>query len=327
MTKKRTEFDDILKLMREKDHFLITSHKDPDGDSIGSQLSLYHALRNTGKKAYIVNQGAMPEKYLFLDPDRVVQFSRDPVPFTPEVVFVLECPILERIGFVADLIPASAILINIDHHLDNAGYGAINVVDKGSCAVGEMIFDLLTQGEYELTKDMARSLYAAMICDTGNFRFASTTARGMKVAAQLIEKGADPKSIYDMIFLKSSLATLKLLGNVLASLKLAADGRISYMAATCESARRSGARIEDSEGFVDYTLSVDGARLGMLFKEVSENEVKVSVRTQNGIDAAGFARIFNGGGHMNAAGFTLYGKIPDIVEDVLAKATEFINAN
>ncbi len=327
MKKRNPEIDSILKLMSEKSRFLITAHKDPDGDSVGSQLGLYRILINAGKTARIANQGGLPEKYHFLDPQGLISFNNSPLGYVPEVIFILECPSLERIGSVAELIPESAIKVNIDHHKDNQNYGDINLVDYKRCAVGELIYDIIESGGYKITPDIAEDLYAAVICDTGNFRFASTTAEGMKVAASLIEQGAVPKRIFDNIFSKSSPSTLRLLGLTLASLKVAGDGLISYMQVTQDSVTRAQARLEDSEGFVDYSLAVSGVRMGILFKETGNGEIRISVRSQNGIDAARFAKRFNGGGHTNAAGFTLNGRLPEVVEQVLAGASEYIHAN
>jgi phosphoesterase RecJ-like protein len=323
----KTEIKNILDLMRWKKRFLITSHKDPDGDSIGSQLALYYALKQKGKQVHVVNQGGLPEKYGFLDNENVVVFSAQAPLQKPEAVFILECPALERIGFVSDLIPKSSKVINIDHHLDNQEYGDINWVDAKSCAVGELVYNLLDSGGYEITPTIARDLYAAIICDTGNFRFASTTARGMKIAAKLVEKGAKPKLIFDQIFSKASPATLRLLGLTLESLNVMSNGKISYLTVSRDIVSRAKARIEDSEGFVDYALAVAGVRMGILFKEMGEEEVKVSIRSQNGINAVAFARSFDGGGHVNAAGFTLHGKLKEIIREVVGKAEEYVNSN
>jgi len=321
------EIKQILELLTDKLRFLITSHKDPDGDSIGSQLGLFHALKSRGKEVLVINQGAVPEKYAFLDADQTISYSNAPLPIEPEVVIVLECPVLDRIGFVRELIPQSATVVNIDHHIDNQNYGHVNLVDAKSCAVGELIYIILSDGGYELTPLIAKNLYAAVICDTGNFRFASTTARGMKIAATLVEHGADPKAIFDQIFSKSSAATLRLLGYTLATLGTAAGGRIGYMTVTSDIVDKARARIEDSEGFVDYSLAVADVRMGMLFKETGNGEIKVSIRSQNGIDAASFAKKYDGGGHVNAAGFTIKGRINDVVREVLSEAEGYIDAS
>ena len=322
--KRSPEIDQILKLIREKSTFLITSHKDPDGDSIGSQMGLYHALINSGKKVIIVNEGGMPDKYGFLDPENIIRFDNVQLPFVPEVVFILECPALDRIGFVMGLIPKTAITINVDHHLGNENHSEINYVGTSSCAVGEIIYAILKIGEFHITQLIAENLYTAIICDTGNFRFASTTAQGMEAASELVNLGARPKVLSDNIYSKFSLETTRLLGLTLESLRTIADGQIGYMKITRESVKRAAARLEDSEGFVDFSLAIKGVRMGILFKEVDENETRVSIRSQNGMNAVLFAKMFDGGGHTNAAGFTVKEPLENTVKDVLDKATEYV---
>ncbi len=325
--KTTTEIIEIIEIIKSRNRFLITSHMDPDGDSIGSQLALYHILRSLGKEAMAVNQGAMPSKYKFLDPDGIIRFSGSDLPFVPEVVFLMECPSPERIGFVRSLIPESAFTVNIDHHKDNTEYGDINLVDAVSGAAAEILYFIFHIGGFEITPEMAKQLYAALASDTGRFRFSSTTARSMMVASRLIELGADPKYISDRLYADFSPETMRLLGTTLSGLRLEADGKIGYLVITLKDLMASGAGIENSEGFVDFIQSINGVNLGFLFKELPSNEVKVSVRSQNGFDSARFASIYNGGGHTNAAGFMRSGNLDEIIKDVVARAAEFINGD
>lgn len=318
--------DRILSIVEKKNRFLITSHMDPDGDSIASQLALYHALKNAGKIVAVVNQGEIPSRYRFLDPDGVISSRPDSLAMEPEAVFIIECPLLERIGFAQDLIPEAAVTVNIDHHPDNSSYADINLVDPECSAAGEILYLLMESGGLEITPEIAEKLYAAIVSDTGGFRFSSTTARAMRIASDLIEKGADPKLISDRIFTDYSPETIHLLGRTLGGLKLEAGGKIGYVTITRKDLEDSGARLANSEGFVDFTLAISGIVLGILFKEVSADEVKVSIRSQNGFDASSLARKFNGGGHVNAAGFTQKGTLRDVVERVLPIAREYVNA-
>lgn len=320
----QTLIDNILKIINEKKRFLITSHADPDGDSLGSQIALYRALKESGKEAVIINQGAMPSKYRFLDRDGIVSFRRDNLDFSPEAVFILECPSLDRIGFVRELIPGSAVTVNIDHHPDNTEYADINLVDVESSAVGETLYLMFKAGNIKITRETAIPLYAAIVSDTGRFRFGSTTSRSMRAAANLVDLGANPKSISDSIFSDYAPETIRLLGHTLAGLRLEADGKIGYVTITRKSLEDFGAVIENSEGFVDSILAISGIHLGLMFKEISENKVKVSVRSQNGCDAAAFARSFNGGGHVNAAGFSLDGNLDEAVNLVIGRAKDFV---
>jgi len=324
MTEKLAEINDILE---KHSSFLITSHMDPDGDSVGSQMALYYSLINRGKKVIAVNQGAIPAQYGFLDREKIIRFSEPSLEFTPEVVVVLECPLLDRIGFVKKLIPDSAILINIDHHNDNENYGSINVVDETSSAVAEILYLMFEENNQEITPRIAELLYAAIASDTDRFRFESTTSRCMSIASKLIEKGARPKEIADNLYSGMSPGTAKLLGHTLAGLQTLSGGKIGYFTITRENVEKSGASIQNSEGFVDFILTVNGVRMGFLFKELPEERVKVSVRTQNGIDSAVFASHFNGGGHTNAAGFIVNGRFDDVVRKVINKATEYIGGD
>ncbi|UCE65509.1 MAG: bifunctional oligoribonuclease/PAP phosphatase NrnA [Candidatus Zixiibacteriota bacterium] len=321
MTNKLAEINAVIE---KYNRFLITSHMDPDGDSIGSQMALYYSLLNRGKIAAVVNQGSIPAKYRFLDSDNIIKFSSDKLPYTPEVVIVLECPSLDRIGFVRELIPESAILLNIDHHNDTENYARVNIVDKESSAVAEILYFLFEEDGSKITPEIAKQLYAAISSDTGRFRFGSTTSRSMYVASKLIEKGANPKEIADNLYSGMAPGTIKLLGYTLASLKIEAGGKIGYFAITRENLRKSGAMIENSEGFVDFILSINGVRMGFLFKELSDGVVKVSVRSQNGYDSAEFASLFNGGGHTNAAGFSKKGEFGTVVNNIIEKAREYI---
>jgi phosphoesterase RecJ-like protein len=318
--------DRILSIIGENKDFLITAHMDPDGDSIGSQLALYHVLKNAGKNVIVVNQGEIPSKYRFLDPDGIISGNRQSLAFEATAVFIIECPQIDRTGFVKDLIPDAAITINIDHHPDNASYADINLVDAESSAAGEILYLLMELGGIEITPDIARQLYAAIVSDTGGFRFSSTTSRAMRIASDLVGRGADPKSVADGIFNAFSAETIRLLGTTLAGLKLDAGGKIGYVTITQKDLESSGAELANSEGFVDFTLAISGIMMGILFKELSAGEVKVSVRSQNGLDASSLARKFNGGGHENAAGFSQKGTLKEVIDRVISSAREFVNA-
>lgn len=322
----RTEtVNNVLRAIGEKQSFLITSHMDPDGDSLGSQMALFRILRDSGKLVAVVNQGAVPSRYRFLDEEGIIKFDPGDLDFTPDCAIIIECPTIERIGFVRDLIPKSALTLNIDHHPDNSRYAEINLVDPESSAVGETLFLLFEEGNLKITAETAEALYAAIISDTGRFRFSSTTPRCLEIASKLISLGANPKKIADYIYSDFSPQTIRLLGQTLSGLKLAAEGRVGYVAISADSLRKSGADMENSEGFVDFVLGISGVNLGILFKELPGYKIKVSVRSQNGYDAALFARYFNGGGHVSAAGFSQDGSLDGVMAAVLKKAEEFVN--
>jgi len=289
---------------------LITSHRDPDGDSIGSQLALAKLVESWGKSCRIINQGDLPNKYMFLDPQgkiektEVVGAQKD-VGATADLVFVLDSTSMSRVGEVKKLIPPTAVLINIDHHPDNEEFGTFNYVDLDTSAVGEIIFYLLKVSGFPIMPVVATQLYAAILTDTGRFKFSNTTPSCLRVCAELIESGADPKHVTNQIYFNHSLPFLKLLGSILSYPQILGEGRICAM--TVKKALLADLRVdpEEIEGVVGYSLFLKGVEVGLLFTEKESGKTKVNLRSQNEFDVSKVAREFGGGGHRNAAGCTL----------------------
>jgi phosphoesterase RecJ-like protein len=309
METKKT-FEKILELINGSQRILITSHRDPDGDSIGSQLALDGFLQSYGKLTRIINQGCLPLRYVFLDPQkRIEEFNlgteEKNFDFKPDLVFVLECPSLERLGEVKKILPAESKLVNIDHHPDNERFGTLNYVDLKASAVGEMIYSLLKDQNFPISPMMANQIYAAILTDTGRFRYSNTSANCLNICAELIELGAEPKSLTQKIYFNHSLSFLKLLGTILGSLEVRNAGRICSMTIDRHLLSEFGVNHQEIEGIVNYSLFLSGVEIGLLFTEIEERKTKIRLRSQNDFDVSKLARIFGGGGHKNAAGCTL----------------------
>ncbi|HEX9912350.1 MAG TPA: bifunctional oligoribonuclease/PAP phosphatase NrnA [candidate division Zixibacteria bacterium] len=299
--------DQIIELVEKSKRILITSHIDPDGDSIGSQLALKGWLDNLAKEVRIINWGKTPSRYLFLDDKRSIEDLDSPSIKTwdADMVFVLECPNLERIGKVRELIREGNKIVNLDHHPDNSAFGDLNCIDTEASALGEIIYELLIYAGYKLNKEVATQLYSAILTDTGRFRFSNTTPKSLKICADLISRGANPKEINNKIYYNNSEPALRLLGFVLQNLEVLEDGKVSFMVIGQKNLKDFKVPVEDIEGFVDYSLFLKGVEVGALFKQKDKTLTKVSLRSQNSFDVASLARIFGGGGHKNAAGCTL----------------------
>ncbi|MGB2980649.1 MAG: bifunctional oligoribonuclease/PAP phosphatase NrnA [Candidatus Zixiibacteriota bacterium] len=289
---------------------LITSHQDPDGDSVGSQLALAELLEGQGKTCRIINQGPLSSRYMFLDPQKKIedvdglQLQKGALAgFDP--VFVLDCTSLSRLGQVERLLPSEATIINIDHHPDNERFGTVNYLDVGASAAGEMIFSLLEACDFSISPAVATQLYAAILSDTGRFKFPNTSPRCLRVCAELVASGADPKYVTNQIYFNHSPAFLKLLGSILSSPEIVDRGRICAM--TLEQSLLADLKIDprEIEGVVDYSLFVKGVEIGLLFTEKGDGKTKVNLRSQNEYDVSKIARCFGGGGHRNAAGCTV----------------------
>ncbi len=316
----------ILKLVKKSKRILVTSHSDPDGDSIGSQLALGFFLESFKKQIKIINQGQVPEKYLFLDPEKKIKNDQyeDYQDFKPDLVFVLECSYLERIGWVKKLISPGTLMVNIDHHQDNQGFGTINILDKKASAVGEVVYELLKEAKFKISDQVANWLYAAILTDTGRFRFSSTTSKSLKICAELMEKGAEPKVLTDKIYYSLPLSDLKFLGYALSNMEVDEEGKISSITLDRETLEKYQIDLENTEGMVDYSLFLRGAKVGILFKEVDPNRIKVSLRSQDNLDISKIARVFGGGGHKNAAGCTIKGSLEEAKRKVLEEIKKWI---
>ena len=310
MEKTIDKLNEVLDLIRGSRTILITSHRDPDGDSIGSQLALAHLVEKWGKSCRIINQGELPFKYGFLDPSSKIENvevmeSRKGAGADPDLAFVLDCTSMSRVGDVERIIPPQTSLVNIDHHQDNELFGTFNHVDVSASAVGETIFSLLEAAAVPLTPEVANQLYAAILTDTGRFKFTNTTPRCLNVCAELIEKGADPRYVTNQIYFNHSLAFLKLLGSVLRHPEITGRERICSMIISQRTLRDLKVNPKELEGLVNYSLFLKGVEIGLLFTEKEDGKTKVNLRSQNEFNVAKVAKAFGGGGHRNAAGCML----------------------
>jgi phosphoesterase RecJ-like protein len=303
-------FEKIIDFIRAGQRILITSHRDPDGDSLGSQLALDGFLQSFGKPIRIVNQGPFSLRYAFLDPEgRIEEFNSGAqeknFDFRPDLVFVLECSCLDRLGEVKRIIPAESTLVNIDHHPDNGRFGTLNYVDSQASALGEVIYSLLVDYGFPITPMMANQIYAAILTDTGRFKYSSTSARCLNICAELVKLGADPKMLTNKIYFDHSLSFLKLLGSTLNRLEVRNGGKTCLVSIDRSLMSDYGVKPEEIEGIAGYSLFLSGVEIGVLFTEIEEGKTKVSLRSQDHFDVSKLAKVFGGGGHKNAAGCTV----------------------
>ncbi len=314
-------------LMEGAERIVLTTHVQPDGDGIGSEVALALWLRARGKRVTILNPHATPRQFRFLEPDPPI------VPFDPDVaasllaqtdlLVVLDISVPERLGKLASAVrEADPPLVVLDHHAGPSGFDGLDVRDSGAAATGELLFGLLTGWHADLTPEMATALYAAIAYDTGGFRYANTSARTHEVAAALFRAGADTAAVHRRLFESRSLATLRLLGHVLGDFELSGGGTIAWAAIPLGVMRDLEADNEDVEGIVDALRTVEGVHVAILFKEVAERLTKISFRSRGAADVNAFAGRFGGGGHVNAAGALVKEPLSEVVQRVVAAAHE-----
>ena len=315
----------LLKRLRQDHRFLITSHANPDGDAIGSELALARILRSLGKRASIWNCDATPSIYSALpgaESIHVEEAAPSGFPEAFDAVIVLECPTPDRTGHADRL--GGLPLFNIDHHLGNDHYGELNWVDTSAAAVGVMVHRLAKELKVYPDEATANCLFLALVTDTGGFRFSNANADAFEAAAALVRDGASPEQVSQWLYESRPEGAVRLLGEILSTLERHGDGRVATVVLEPEMLASAGAQRGDSEGLIDVPRSIAGVDAVALLRRV-EDGYKVSLRSRGVIDVEAVARPRGGGGHRNAAGFVVAGPLErarsEVVE-ALAGAVE-----
>ncbi|MEA3471770.1 MAG: bifunctional oligoribonuclease/PAP phosphatase NrnA [Thermodesulfobacteriota bacterium] len=306
----------IVEIINSGHSFLVASHVRPDGDAIGSILALYHALSDMGKEVVVYNRDKTPEVYRFLPASEAIVHSIDSVDAF-DAVILLDCSELERVGDEAERIGAIGSIINIDHHVSNNGFSPLSLVDIKASSTGEIIYGLIEMLGVTVTKDIATSIYTAVMTDTGAFCYSNTTSDTLTLAARLVEAGANPRTIAENVYETKPLIQIKLMEKALNTLEIDLNGRIGSIVVTQEMLAELGALPEHTEGLVDLVRSIAGVDVAVFYQEMSKNNFKASLRSKRDIDIEKVAREFDGGGHINASACRLEGNI-DAVKGRLA---------
>jgi len=295
----------ILDRIRQGNRFLITAHSNPDGDAIGSEVGLARILRTMGIGASIWNLDTTPELYANLaGVDRIHVGDTPPRDFPKHFdgVIVLECPTLDRTGLESHL--AEQQILNIDHHLGNQQYGQFNWVDPSAPAVAEMVLRLAQGLKAALDDESATALYLALVSDTGGFRYANTSAQAFESAAELVRNGAMPDQVSGWLYESQPAPSIRLLGAMLSTMEITADGRVATALVTREMYERADAQESHTENLINYPRSIAGVEVVALLRELANGKVKISLRSKGDVDVERIATRHGGGGHRNAAGFT-----------------------
>jgi bifunctional oligoribonuclease and PAP phosphatase NrnA len=297
----------------------VVSHVNPEGDAIGSVLAAVLALRGAGKRTGAFNADPAPPGLQHLP--GVAELRREVPRDRPFACYlVLDTADLPRTGGLLDGRPRDAVVLNVDHHPGNTRFGDVNWVEPGASSAGEMVYRLLREMALSILPDVAANLYAAILTDTGGFRYGNTTAESLRVAAELVTAGAVPETIAQGLVANRDPREWRLLSEVLAGLTVTAGGRVAWIEVTAAARQRAGVGLEVTEDFIQYPRNLAGVRLAVAFKEISADEVRVSLRSYGEVDAARLAGAFGGGGHRNAAGCTVRDGLAAAKAQVLAAA-------
>jgi phosphoesterase RecJ-like protein len=322
----------LKKVIDENDSFLITSHVRPDADALGSELGLRAILLALGKQVSIINASAPPANLSFMNPPGVILKLNDTVtkanvPKT-DVVVIVDTSAWQQLGNMADVIQASpAKRVVIDHHVSSDEMGAIDLKDVTAAATGELICEAAEAFGIEFDEDTANWLYAAIATDTGWFRFPSTTSRTMRISAALIDRGASPHYVFNLVHEQSSLSRVRLGGRVLGRTQSEAEGRLVWVQVDAKDMSEMGAVPSDTEGLVNQCLTVAGSEAAFIAVELQTSQIKFSLRCRYPHDVAALAQQFSGGGHKLASGATLSGPLNVAVERMRTAFLEMLKKN
>ena len=309
--------EEIARQLLKSDDYLILGHTIPDGDCIGSLLGLYWGLTDSGKQVTMVLADSAPDRYDYLSGWEMIKKPSELKVIPPHIIF-LDCADRERAGEeIAARIDDQACIYNIDHHLQRELYGDYNYVDPGAAATGEIIFALLQAMQVPIRAEIADCLYAAVIMDTGGFLNSNTTSATMRIAASLLDLGADVDRARICLFESKPRLEVMLLGLALKHIEFSDDGRIAWMSLPYEEVKAIGALDFHPEGIINYTRMIVGVEVGLLFRETEPGVIKIGFRTKGKIDVAAIAALYDGGGHRQAAGARQQGDLEDVKQRVI----------
>ncbi len=316
--------DRILAAISEHKTFCIVGHLRPDGDCIGSQLGLTLALQAEGKKVWCWNQDPLPQKYRFLDPDKVITTPKAGLEF--DCVIATDAASFERLGEVGKHIARRKLFINIDHHESNTRYADLNWVSEREPSTGELIYRLLKIARWPITKPIADLLYTAISTDTGSFQYSTTRPSTYHTAAELVSRGANLARICDEVYQSYPLSRAKLLRHVYSKFRLTHDDRIGYFWLKKRDFTRTGADTADSEGLIDHIRAIEPVIVAVTFEEIEPDLTRISVRSKSDqVNVSEVCGQFGGGGHPAAAGARIPGTPLSTQRRVIAALKKAIN--
>lgn len=304
----------------------LVSHVNPDGDAVGSLIALGLALEKLGIDTTMYNESSIPAVYRFLPAIEKITRQTDELDDYDAAV-VLDCGDLGRVGAVAERIAGFKLMINIDHHVTNKHFGTLQYIDTQACSTTEIIYRIIQQLRVPLEKSIATAIYTGILTDTGSFRFSNTSRSSFSICEKMVAAGVDPHQVARYVYGTYSLGRIKLLNLAIDSIEISPNGRLSVMTLTQDMLKETETQPEDIDGFINYAKRIEDVKVAALIQETrngSHGDVAgrkksfhVSLRSDGSTDVAEIASSFGGGGHCNAAGFS--------IETTLSRLKDTIN--
>ncbi len=315
----------IKTLIRKHQRFVVTTHKSPEGDAVGSAVALKEFLKTLGKDVVMVNYDPVPPPYRFLD-DFKGAWIHAPKEIKEkvdeaEVIFIVDVAGDSQLGPLAGIIKDSKIIkVRIDHHRTNDVFADVVVVDENASATGELIYGLVKSMRGKISQKMAEAIYLAIATDTGWFKFSNTNAKVFNICKELLsasDGGLNVSSLYEKVFQSKSWDYIDLLKLVLASVQTECDGRFAWFKLTKDMLKSSHIKHVDTEPLMDLIREVELVEVIIIFREQARGKVKASFRSKHDVDVSQLAEQYGGGGHKHAAGAIIPGTMDEVVEKVI----------
>jgi len=313
-----TDLKAVADTLRAHDRFLVVTHENPDGDALGSLLATTVALRQLGKDAemFVAGGSPLPREYGFMHLDGLLREL--PADVGDRVLVAVDCAKADRIGPDPAPVERTKLVVDIDHHHDNSRFGSVNLIVADASSTGEVLRDVFAELGVEITPEIAEPLYIALVTDTGRFQYTNTTPKSLRLAAELVEAGADVHAVFQQVYESVEFAKLKLLSRALDRARVFEGGRIVVSHLVRTDFAEVGAVEPYSEGIIDYLRAVEGCELAVLIREPPRDDGplrRISLRASvDELDVSAIARLAGGGGHRQAAGFSSEKSVDEITE-------------
>jgi phosphoesterase RecJ-like protein len=319
--------EQIIERIKKTSHLLIASHAEPDGDAVGSLIALGLAMGKLNIKSTLYNESPIPAVYRFLPSvERIVRHIKKVC--TYDTAIILDCGDITRIGEVSIAVTQIPFVINIDHHISNTGFGAVQLIDTEACSTAEIVYRLIKQFTVPIDKAIATCLYTGILTDTGSFRFSNTNQAAFAISKEMAALGMEPYDVAQHVYGTYSLGRIKLLNLALDSIEISDNGKLSMMTITRGMLADTGTHPEDVDGLINYARRIKNVKVAALIHELQNgncdsmdtDRYHVSLRSDGTVDVATIASSFGGGGHISAAGFQIDSTLSNIKTEIIALA-------
>ncbi len=333
---KPSQWEKILHIINNGEKFILTTHVNPDGDAIGSEVALAQFLINKNKQVWIINISETANNYKFLDPEnKILTYKKQKhaeIISDVDGFFIVDISDWNRLGDLGKMIKqCSTPKICIDHHVTEKAFADIDIICKQASSTGELIHEFLTFINYDINLNIAKALYTCILTDTGSFRFSNTSAVTHQIASQLIKIGIDTKSIYQEVYENNTPNKIALMGRALSNINYEYEGKVAWFKISKQMFKDTNTQKWDTEGFSEIPRTINGVEVSLMFTELDEKKVKISLRSKGKIRINNVAMKFGGGGHYFAAGAVINKSfdeiIPLVLDELLKTVDNYYNLN